>query len=261
MSTSNPNEYSAPFPYRPFHGRREIRLIRFLPGTTPTCQMITVEVEKAPPYIALSYTWGSKYVERKLNVDGHEISISKNLAEAIDATFVIAREASLMFWADSICINQADIHERSRQVQLMGTIYRSAELVYVWLGLAENDSDFAFDEIKNWKSRFDELKLQNGGSDELAVTSIASDDPYFFQCPSTTRAEGTWDDLSSTLVEKNMDSTGGNNDKSFKNNVVLWRPDDKLGVLSGSTTNHSPCDTLCKGGNERGFESWHGTST
>jgi hypothetical protein len=142
--------------------------------------MFSVEVEKAPPYIALSYTWGSKCLERKLKVDDRDLPITKNLAEAIDEIFVFVREARLSFWADSVCINQTDVHERGRQVQLMSTIYRSAELVLIWLGPAQDDSDMVFDKIKEWKSRFDELKLQHGGSDELAVTSITSEDSFFF---------------------------------------------------------------------------------
>jgi hypothetical protein len=89
----------------------------------------------------------------------------------------------MMFWADSICINQKDVHERSRQVRLMNTIYRSAEIVAIWLGPAEHESDLGFDIMKEWKARFDQLKHVCGGSEELAVTSISSDDPLFFGPP------------------------------------------------------------------------------
>jgi Heterokaryon incompatibility protein (HET) len=142
--------------------------------------MVTVEVEKAPPYAALSYTWGSKTLERVLNVNGHDIAITKNLSEAIDALFAFVRGRNLLFWADSVCINQTDLRERSMQVQLMSTIYRAAELVLVWLGPAENDSDFGFDKLRVWESRLDEIKKQTGGSDDLAVSSIAVNDPLFF---------------------------------------------------------------------------------
>lgn len=168
------------FSYQPLRSNRSIRLIKFLPGPDPKCQMITVEVEKAPPYVALSYTWGCKTRSRVIIVNGAEIAITSNLADAINAIFLFARERNMMFWADSICINQADVHERSKQVRLMNTIYRSAEIVAIWLGLAADDSDLAFDKMKEWKLRLDEMKRQFGGSDELAVTSISSDDPFFF---------------------------------------------------------------------------------
>lgn len=168
------------FSYEPLQSSRAIRLIKFLPGLDPTCQMVTVEVEKAPPYVALSYTWGCKNRSRVILANGAEIAITENLAEAIDAIYIFVRERSMMFWADSICINQADVHERSRQVRLMNTIYRSAEMVAIWLGPAAYDSDLAFDKMKEWKVRFDGLKEQFDGSEELAVTSISSSDPFFF---------------------------------------------------------------------------------
>jgi hypothetical protein len=142
--------------------------------------MITVEVEKAPPYVALSYTWGRKDYSRLIRVNGFEIPITVNLGDAIDAIFTFARQQNMMFWADSICIDQENVTERSQQVRLMNTIYRSAEIVAIWLGQTADDSDVAFDMMKEWKARFDVLREQCGGSDELAVTSISSDDPLFF---------------------------------------------------------------------------------
>ena len=168
------------FSYEPLPSNRAIRLVKFLPGPHPTCQIVTVEVEKAPPYVALSYTWGCKNLSRVILANGAEISITVNLAEAIDAIFIFVRERSMMFWADSICINQADVHERSSQVRLMNTIYRSAEMVAIWLGPAAHNSDLAFDKMKEWKVRFDGLKEQFDASEELAVTSISSDESFFF---------------------------------------------------------------------------------
>jgi hypothetical protein len=173
-------EKTTQFTYETLQSSRTIRLIKFLPGLNQTCQIVTVEVEKAPPYVALSYTWGSKDTPRVILANGAEIRITANLAEAIDAISPFARERNMMFWADSICINQADVPERNRQVRLMNTIYRSAEIVAIWLGPAEHESDLAFDKMKEWKARFDQLKDECGGSEELAVTSISSDDPVFF---------------------------------------------------------------------------------
>jgi hypothetical protein len=166
--------------YESLKSSRAIRLLRFLPGPRATCQMITVEVEKAPPYLALSYTWGCKKYSRAICVNGFDMPITANLGDAVDAIFIFARQQSMMFWADSICINQADVSERSHQVRLMNTIYRSAEIVAIWLGTAADESDLAFNMMEEWKARFDVLKAQCGGSDERAVTSISSDDPYFF---------------------------------------------------------------------------------
>lgn len=141
--------------------------------------MITVEVEKAPPYVALSYTWGSTELSRVILVNGSEVPITRSLAEAIDAIFIFARERSMMFWADSICINQADDHERGLQVRLMNSIYRSAEIVTIWLGPAVHESDLAFSKMKEWKARLDRLKEKFNGSEELAIASISPNDDFY----------------------------------------------------------------------------------
>jgi hypothetical protein len=85
-------ERATGFTYETLQSSRTIRLIKFLSGLNPTCQIVTVEVEKAPPYVALSYTWGSKETPRVILADGAEIRITANLAEAIDAILPFARE-------------------------------------------------------------------------------------------------------------------------------------------------------------------------
>ena len=44
-------------------------------------------------------------------------------------------------WIDQICINQEDATEKSCQVQIMGSIYSSADTTYAWLGPAADSSD------------------------------------------------------------------------------------------------------------------------
>lgn len=143
--------------------------------------MIAVEVEKAPPYVALSYTWGNKHLSRAISINGSEANITANLADAIDDIFDFARSRDLMFWADSICINQGDVNERSSQVRLMNTIYRSAEMVTIWLGPAADDSDEAFKRMEEWSERLDMFKEQHGVSQLLALPSIRLDDGFFFR--------------------------------------------------------------------------------
>ncbi|PVH96900.1 HET-domain-containing protein, partial [Periconia macrospinosa] len=127
------------FRYKALDTSRSIRLLQFLKGPKPVCNMITVEVEKAPPYVALSYTWGEKMLSNQIQVNGQMIPITANLGDAVGAIYEYARERNMMLWADSICINQADIQERSQQVRLMNTIYRSAEIVAIWLGAAADE--------------------------------------------------------------------------------------------------------------------------
>ncbi|POS73835.1 hypothetical protein DHEL01_v207766 [Diaporthe helianthi] len=60
--------------------------------------------------------------------------------------------ASGFFWIDALCINQADLDERSAQVQIMPQIYTKASCVIVWLG---DDSQMIFRLLRNVWSRPD----------------------------------------------------------------------------------------------------------
>ncbi|KAJ4418733.1 hypothetical protein N0V82_005406 [Gnomoniopsis sp. IMI 355080] len=92
------------------------------------------DLDKAPDYYALSYTWGSGYLKKYyIHLDGGSCTIGPNLHGALRA---IRRTitAPTLVWADAICINQEDRYERNQQVQMMGQIYQGAETVVVWLG-------------------------------------------------------------------------------------------------------------------------------
>ena len=54
------------------------------------------------------------------------------------------RENQGNLWIDQICINQQDVPERGRQVQMMAEIYRNSGHVIIWLGEESKNSDIAF---------------------------------------------------------------------------------------------------------------------
>jgi hypothetical protein len=64
------------------------------------------------------------------------VNIRENLWSAL-VNLRHAREERVL-WIDAICINQADVEERNRQVQLMAYIYSRATTVIVWLGTLED---------------------------------------------------------------------------------------------------------------------------
>jgi hypothetical protein len=47
-------------------------------------------------------------------------------------------------WIDQICINQADVYEKEKQVTLMGDIYRRCWHCMIWLGPANPGTPAAF---------------------------------------------------------------------------------------------------------------------
>lgn len=85
------------------------------------------------PYEALSYVWGDRRVTDAIRLDGdYVLHLTPSIAEALRR--VRLPNATRAVWADQISVNQKDQAERSQQVKLMGSLYRSAERVLVWLG-------------------------------------------------------------------------------------------------------------------------------
>ncbi|KAI3323029.1 heterokaryon incompatibility protein-domain-containing protein [Xylariaceae sp. AK1471] len=116
-------------------GQAEFRLLKILPGkgSEPLCcELIYSRIANPPEYEALSYCWGSATLVAEVRCDGILISVSTNLAAALQ---VFRREiSSRMLWVDAICINQNDVGEKEYQVPLMGQIYSKAIAVQIWLG-------------------------------------------------------------------------------------------------------------------------------
>ncbi|KAL1875267.1 hypothetical protein Daus18300_003338, partial [Diaporthe australafricana] len=70
-------------------------------------------------------------------LNGSAFRVANSLAAALEylrATALFAGETALPIWIDAICINQADLAERSQQVAIMGSIYSGADCVLSWLG-------------------------------------------------------------------------------------------------------------------------------
>ncbi|KAF2112083.1 heterokaryon incompatibility protein-domain-containing protein [Lophiotrema nucula] len=142
------------------------------PDNQIICHVKVVDLNSAPKYAALSYTWGDpgadpndalKPVFSQEPTDGgYEVScnsypvmVTKNCAYYLHAArlwkIILKREAQRSrrsesddeaiidyIWIDAICINQASLEERSSQVRLMDRIYRQAQKVLVWLGPADS---------------------------------------------------------------------------------------------------------------------------
>lgn len=61
---------------------------------------------------------------RMVLVDGKALEITATLDSAL--RHIRSKDGPALLWADSICINQADIPERNQQVRQMGSIYACA---------------------------------------------------------------------------------------------------------------------------------------
>ncbi|KAF2166515.1 hypothetical protein M409DRAFT_54855 [Zasmidium cellare ATCC 36951] len=90
---------------------------------------------EAPPYIALSYSWGELPADTGVYVGPlATLLVSKHLENALRQLRDPTR--SVLVWVDALCINQADLEERNKQVSMMKQIFSTAESVYIWLGMA-----------------------------------------------------------------------------------------------------------------------------
>ena len=179
------------YKYSILNGKQAIRLLRLLPGSTLAFELFPFDIHKAPPYLALSYTWGSHTSHDAITVDGQSITIPKNLADAMKSMRDYVKKKRLMLWADSVCVNQGDVQERSHQIGLMHSIYRCAECVGIWLGKSANESDLVMDKMTEWKCEFDRLCEPFEDNWELATTSISASNTTFYG-PEGSTQYGAW---------------------------------------------------------------------
>lgn len=132
--------------------RKEIRLlgIWFLRGTENIHgHLYHASLASPPQYEALSYYWGPPDEQRPIVIAGTMLLVAKNLHSFLVA--LCRCRQNLPIWADSICINQVDVQERSWQVAMMGDIYSQATRVKAWIGDADADSNYALDYVKYFR--------------------------------------------------------------------------------------------------------------
>jgi hypothetical protein len=155
-----------------------IRLVEIRPGSSP---QIEVDLIKRPleevknAYEALSYTWGSPSPKETIVVNGVQVQINQWLFGALSSLRLPNTKRCL--WVDAICINQANVAERSIEVQKMGDIYRLAKTVVIFHGWPSTTTPEG-----SWITtlfKFLTRSDHNGTSNtESAYTNDTRDDPF-----------------------------------------------------------------------------------
>jgi len=97
-------------------------------------------------YEALSYTWGTKKHGRPVLLFEESIEITENLYIALQN--LRRKDHERIIWVDALCIDQSNLGERTQQVSLMGSIYKKAWNVIIWLGQPWNDCHLAVDYLE-----------------------------------------------------------------------------------------------------------------
>lgn len=136
----------AQYRYKPLLDAHHVRLVQVIPsGNEPhgfKLSLSEAELDQAPLYSALSYTWGDAlfgvkhpsdhdYPTYEVQCDNGVLHITENLFNFLLRKSDIITATPL--WIDAICIDQCNLAERGQQVSMMGEIYKSARRVLVWL--------------------------------------------------------------------------------------------------------------------------------
>ncbi|KAJ4860160.1 heterokaryon incompatibility protein (HET) domain-containing protein [Trichoderma breve] len=132
---------------------RHIRLVSLLPGSNDTiiCELITADLDSAPHYEALSYTWGNPldcrtiYIKTAEFGDATEFQVTSNCFSALRRLRLADRPRIL--WIDAVSIDQHNFPERNHQVTLMSQIYSGAAEVIIYLGESEDNCNLAIEFI------------------------------------------------------------------------------------------------------------------
>jgi hypothetical protein len=121
---------------------RQIRLVHILPGAWDdpiSCELHTASLDSSSTYQTLSYVWGNPKVTKPILLHGCDFEVTTNLHAALRR--LRCATWTRVIWIDALCINQADRDERTHQVMLMGSIYKSCQEVIMWLGDGSVDGD------------------------------------------------------------------------------------------------------------------------
>lgn len=189
------------FKYPALPTNQYIRLLELKPVPNTTWSKISVSLrmarlDEAPPYDALSYTWGNPmttFSERQSNppitddrnqlieCSGRSLKVTENLIDALlilrDSAVAVGPKRSSYLWIDSICINQDDLAERAIQVSIMDTIYEKAVNVLVWSGMEDEFTNDAFNTIERLsqipRERHVEITLADWYDQDRALARLA----------------------------------------------------------------------------------------
>ena len=127
----------------------QVRLVEFCTEPVSTqiqVRLTTHDIRSLPCYIAISYEWGTSKASRLILVDGRAMLVGKNCYRVLRQ--VQRQGASVYYWIDAICIDQWNNAEKSKQVQLMGMVYRNAQSTAVCIGEHDASSALLYGHVK-----------------------------------------------------------------------------------------------------------------
>ena len=143
--------------------KTHIRLLEILHGDFDqqvACKLSVWPIDDAPPYYAISYTWGDPDSTANVTINGKQLVVRQNCEYVLQQAF--SSRACQYFWIDAVCINQQSVHEKNYQVAMMGQLYSRAAHVFACVGPHSNDSEFIIETCKRRESLFAEIHSKVG---------------------------------------------------------------------------------------------------
>lgn len=146
--------------------KTHVRLLKVLSvvedRTVPVhCDLTTFSIAQAPPYRAISYTWGNPAPLASILVNGQQMHVRLNCEYALKQTHQSNDDdtGDFLIWIDSICINQLDKGEKGSQVSMMGNIFKTATKVLACVGAHGDDSEFLYEFSRGEEATFQSILL------------------------------------------------------------------------------------------------------
>ncbi|KAI8711968.1 HET-domain-containing protein [Fusarium sp. LHS14.1] len=150
-------------PLQPSSNSKQFRLLKVHRGADEDdveCDLIIHNLDDAPEYEALSYVWGSPVPQARIQLATGYTEVGPSLYAALRG--LRYPDSPRMIWADSLCINQADISERNSQVQIMADIYSRAKKTLIWLSDATPELEGAISSFQSMHSQYLEESHDSG---------------------------------------------------------------------------------------------------
>lgn len=133
------------------------------------CKLTTWPIDSMPPYHAISYTWGDPKSNTQILMNNKTLEVRTNCEFALKQAYWYRKSRSYFyrkrqshlyretksewytksryFWLDALCIDQSNLNEKSKQVAMMGSIYKKASHVLACIGDHADDSLFFFESL------------------------------------------------------------------------------------------------------------------
>ncbi len=178
---------STTFPYLPL-ADGQIRLLRFSDiessdGDILEFDLFHAKLSQRPPYVALSYSWGQRHEQGRATilVNGYRYEVSHNL---LDVLHKLKENDISTIWVDAVSINQQDAIEKSREVTRMFAIYRTAQMVVIWLGLEtgpQKDMDDLMIAMEDIERPMSQLNQYASVDTDLSALERLLSQPYWLR--------------------------------------------------------------------------------